>query len=56
MSVTIADDNRFRFLLSSAETWDHVQGLVRYLKDTGRLPRGGSPKDQPSLFDDKTKT
>ena len=28
-----------------------VQGLVKILKENGRLPRGGSPKDQPGLFD-----
>ncbi len=31
---------------------DHVQSLVRFLKTTGRLPRGGSPKNQLTLFDD----
>ena len=36
--------------------FDHVQSLVRFLKDTGRLPRGGFPKDQRSLFDDKART
>ena len=30
---------------------EEVQGLVRSLKETGRLPRGGSPKGQPGLFD-----
>ncbi len=35
---------------------EHVQSLIRHLKDTGRLPRGGSPKGQLSLFDDKTRT
>ncbi len=29
-----------------------VQSLVRILKTTGRLPRGGSPKNQLTLFDD----
>jgi len=29
-----------------------VQSLVRGLKETGRLPRGGSPKNQLTLFDD----
>jgi len=29
-----------------------VQSLVRVLKETGRLPRGGSPKNQLTLFDD----
>lgn len=30
---------------------DSVQGLVRTLKATGRLPKGGSPKNQLTLFD-----
>ena len=30
---------------------EEVQRLVKVLKETGRLPRGGSPKDQPGLFD-----
>ncbi len=32
---------------------DRVQSLVRALKTTGRLPRGGSPKNQLTLFDDE---
>ncbi len=31
---------------------ERVQSLVRVLKTTGRLPRGGSPKNQLMLFDD----
>ena len=30
---------------------DEVQELVRVLKATGRLPKGGSPESQPGLFD-----
>ena len=30
---------------------EEVQGMVRVLKATGRLPKGGSPKTQPGLFD-----
>ena len=30
---------------------DDVSRLVGILKRTGRLPRGGSPKPQPELFD-----
>lgn len=33
---------------------DRVQSLVRFLKTTGRLPRGGSPKNQLTLFDEET--
>ena len=28
-----------------------VQSLVKVLKETGRLPRGGSPKNQLTFFD-----
>jgi hypothetical protein len=30
-----------------------LQSLVRVLKQTGRLPRGGSPKNQLTYFDDE---
>jgi len=30
-----------------------VQGLVAILKETGRLPKGGCPKNQTTLFDEK---
>lgn len=33
---------------------DEVQGLVRVLKDTGRLPKGGYPKNQAWLFAGKS--
>ena len=32
---------------------EHVQGMVRTLKQTGRLPTEGWPKDQRTLFDDQ---
>ena len=32
---------------------EYVRGLVKTLKKTGRLPRGGCPTDQPMLFDEK---
>jgi hypothetical protein len=32
---------------------DRVQRLVKVLKETGRLPRGGSPENQLTIFDDK---
>ena len=32
---------------------DRVQSLLRVLKETGRLPRGGSPKGQLTFFDDE---
>jgi DNA invertase Pin-like site-specific DNA recombinase len=32
---------------------DYVQGLVQTLKETGRLPKGGCPKDLKGLFDSK---
>ncbi len=32
---------------------DCVQGLVKTLKETGRLPKGGCPKNQQRLFDCK---
>ena len=32
---------------------DRVQSLLRVLKKTGRLPRGGSPKGQLTFFDDE---
>lgn len=35
---------------------ERVRGLVRALKLTGRLPKGGCPKDQLGLFDDKQTT
>ena len=31
---------------------EQTQGLVRNLKETGRLPKGGCPKSQLTLFDD----
>ena len=33
---------------------ERVQAAVRLLKDTGRLPKGGSPENQPTLFDQNT--
>ena len=35
---------------------EHVQYMVRVLKATGRLPKGGSPKNQLTLFDDHKTT
>ena len=32
---------------------DQVQRLVRVLKQTGRLPKGGCPENQSTLFDDE---
>jgi len=32
---------------------DRVRSLVRVLKETGRLPKGGCPKNQLTLFDDQ---
>jgi myosin heavy subunit len=32
---------------------DRVQRLVKVLKTTGRLPKGGSPENQLTIFDDK---
>ena len=32
---------------------DRVQRLVRVLKQTGRLPKGGCPENQSTLFDDE---
>ena len=30
---------------------ERVQNLIRYLKQNGRLPKGGCPEDQVGLFD-----
>ena len=30
---------------------DEVHDMIKVLKATGRLPKGGSPKSQPGLFD-----
>jgi hypothetical protein len=32
---------------------DRVRRLVKVLKETGRLPRGGSPENQLTIFDKK---
>ena len=32
---------------------DRVQSFIRILKRTGRLPRGGCPENQLTIFDDE---